>query len=1002
MNIRRESATIKSKIDALKLVFGIPITALTTLSAVEVDESKKLSFNYDIRPILADNCYDCHGPDEEGRKAELRLDTPEGAYADRDGSPAIVPGDTEESLLIWMINAEDEEDIMPPPDSHRRLTEHQKLLLEQWIEEGAPFERHWAFVPPVRDELPATQTSDWARNPIDQFVLSRLEEENLKPSSESDRYTLVRRLYLDLIGLPPTPEQADAFVNDASPEAYERLVDELLESPRYGERWARPWLDLARYADTNGYEKDRPRSIWPYRDWVVEAINADMPFDQFSIEQLAGDMLPNATRDQRIATGFHRNTMINEEGGIDPLEYRYYSMVDRVGTTGAVWMGLSTACAQCHTHKYDPITHTDYFSLMALLDNADEIDLDVPTPEVEQQQRQLEEQIAALENEAIDSVNPEAFLSWLDQRKEDAVSWKRAIPIKAAGETPMLSIQDDQSIYASGDFNKREVYRIHLKIEEPVGKTVTAIRLDALPDNRLPNHGPGVCYYEGRRGDFFLSELDAFVDGRPVEFAHSSMSYGNIGVGSGEASAANVLDGEGSSGWSVAGREGEAHHIVLNLAEPLATPCEVDVELLFERHFVASLGRFAFSYSTDSKQATASPSGMPDPLVASDDEMKAWYIRQDKQHEAIAKQLAAVEKKMPRDPATLIMRERPANNPRATHRRHRGEYLNVEEEVRPAVPAIFTQLPENQPANRLSLARWLVSEDNPLVARVAVNRAWQALFGRGLMKSADDFGTQSEPPSHPRLLDWLAVEFMENSWSRKRLHRLIVTSATYRQRSDVPSELLETDPQNILLARGPRFRLDGEVVRDLMLAASGLLSTKMGGPGVYPPQPESVTALAYGDSKWPVSEGEDRYRRSLYTFAKRTAPFAAYAVFDAPSGENCVAKRDRSNSPLQALTLLNDAMFIEMAKAAASEAMTSRQENAAIATDLFRRFLTRPPSEEEMFALLAYFEAQQERFRSGEINAAALLGEGESAPSLAAWTLVARALMNLDETITKG
>jgi len=971
-------------------------------TAAEADDSQTLSFNYDIRPILADNCYDCHGPDEEAREADLRLDIPEEAYADRDGSAAIVPGDAKKSLLVQRINTQDEDDVMPPPDSHRELTSEEKALLEQWVEEGAPFEWHWAFVPPVRPEVPAAKNAGWVRNPIDAFVLNRLEEENLKPSPEADRYTLVRRLYLDLIGLPPTPEQADAFVHDNDPDAYDKLVDELLQSPRYGERWARPWLDLARYADTNGYEKDRPRTIWPYRDWVVDAINDDMPFDQFSIEQLAGDMLPSATREQRVATGFHRNTMTNEEGGIDPLEYRYYSMVDRVATTGTVWMGLSTGCAQCHTHKYDPITHTDYFSFMALLNNADEVDLDIPSPEVEQEQRELEQRIAALESKATSSINELAFDSWLAQQREKAVDWKRATPVSAVGETPMLYVQDDRSIYAEGDFTKREVYRVRIKIADTYGKPITALRLDALPDSRLPNHGPGVAYYEGRRGDFFLSELDASVDGKAIEFTHPSESYANISVGAGEASAANVLDGKGSSGWSTSEREGEAHHIVLNLAEPLATPCEIDIELLFERHFVASLGRFAFAVTTDPKQAVAFPSGTPDPLVASADEMKRWYIRQGEQHEAVAQQIVEIEKEMPREPATLIMRERPANNPRATHRRHRGEYLNVEEEVSPAVPALFTQLPQDQPANRLTLARWLVSEDNPLVARVAVNRAWQAIFGRGIMESAEDFGTQSDPPSHPDLLDWLAVEFMEQGWSRKQLHRIIVTSSTYRQQSSIDSELLKIDPQNILLARGPRFRLDGEVVRDLMLTASGLLSTKMGGHGVYPPQPESVTALAYGNVEWPASEGEDRYRRSLYTFAKRTAPFAAYTVFDAPTGETCVAKRDRSNSPLQALTLLNDEMFLEMARAAADKALSSCDESEAIVTDLFRRFLTRPPGEKEKAALLSYFESQRERFESGELDAAKLLGGQASDPNWAAWTLVARALMNLDETITKG
>ncbi len=972
----------------LHLIAGIIATTHLTVA----NDSKPLSFNYDIRPILASNCYDCHGPDEEAVEADLRLDS-------REAAADVLGKDGE---LVSRILTSDEDDLMPPPDSHRHLSPEQKALLKQWVAEGAPYEEHWAFVSPSQSDLPTPNFSNWIRNPIDSFILDRLESENLKPSPEADRHTLVRRLYLDLIGLPPTPEQADAFVNSSDPEVYQKLVDNLLSSPRYGERWARPWLDLARYADTNGYEKDRPRTIWPYRDWVINAINADMPFDQFSIEQLAGDMLPDATRDQHIATGFHRNTMINEEGGIDPLEYRYYAMVDRVATTGTVWMGLSTGCAQCHTHKYDPITHTDYFSLMALLNNADEIDLDAPTPEVDQQQRQLKEQITELENQAISTIDKKAYSPWLAEQKEKAVTWQRATPVSASGEMPMLYIRDDKSIYASGDFTKREVYRIRLKVDDLDGEPLTALRLDALPDPRLPNHGPGVGFYEGRRGDFFLSELDATANGNPIEFTNPSESYGKISVGSGKAKAANALDGEGSTGWGTAEREGESHYIVLNLTEPLATPVEIDIELLFERHFVAALGRFAFSVSTDLNQAVAFPSRSPDPLTATPDEMKRWYVRQDESHAESAKQIAAKEAKTPKDPATLIMRERPANNPRITHRHHRGEYLNAEETVSPAVPAIFPQLPESAASDRLTLARWLVSEENPLVARVAVNRAWQALFGRGLMKSADDFGTQSEPPSHPKLLDWLAVEFMEQGWSRKHLHRLIVTSATYQQQSDITSELLVADPENILLARGPRFRLDGEVVRDQALAASGLLSTKMGGPGVYPPQPDSVTKMAYGKTAWPTSKGEDRYRRSLYTFAKRTAPFAAYTVFDAPTGETCIAKRDRSNSPLQALTLLNDAMYLELAKGAAAEAIESGDENSMIVTNLFRRFLTRPPNEEEQTVLLNYFETQHARFESGGLDAAELLEDKDASARLAAWTLVARAIMNLDETITKG
>lgn len=986
-------------VSGMTAVFRVPMffTVLTltvggfTIGSLGAEE--KLSFNRDVRPILAGNCYDCHGPDEETIEGDLRLDS-------REAAEEVLGVDGE---LFYRITTDDDIDLMPPPDSHRHLTEDQIETIRLWLEQGAPYETHWAFVAPEKAVVPEIQSSETAINPIDHFIRQRLEEENLKPSPEADRHTLVRRLYLDLIGIPPTPEQADAFVNSTDPKAYDKLVDELLASPRYGERWARPWLDLARYSDTNGYEKDRPRSIWPYRDWVVDAINADMPFDQFTIEQLAGDMLPNPTLEQLIATGFHRNTMLNEEGGIDPLEYRYYAMVDRVATTGTVWMGLSTGCAQCHTHKYDPITHTDYFSLMALLDNADEVAIHVPDADIEAQQALIDLQIREAEAELLTKIDPAQYEAWKKAEKAKVVPWHKLEPTKLKANLPLLEHEGDGIIFASGDFTKRDVYELTYQLpDELKGKTITALRLEALPDERLPAGGPGAAYYEGRSGDFFLSEVTLSLNDKPVEIGAATRDFGKIYIGRGDAPAQAVFDGKGSSGWSTASRENEPHELVVNLKSPLFAEGELKVELLFERHFVAALGKLRISVTTSEKTAAARTWPQVDPATASEEEMMIAYASSAKEMAKSRAPLEALKKKRPSPPTTMVMRERPPHNPRTTRRHHRGEYLNAEEEVPAAVPAVFPQLPEGEPANRLTFARWLVSEDNPLAARVVVNRAWQALFGRGIMESVDEFGTQSEAPSHPELLDWLAIEFMEKGWSRKELHRLIVSSATYRQDSDIRSDLLAADPDNILLTRGPRFRLDGEVVRDMILKASGLLSDKMGGPGVYPPQPASVAAAAYGNTKWPISTGEDRYRRSLYTWSKRTAPFAAFTVFDAPTGEICVAKRDRSNSPLQALTLLNDAMFVEMAEAAASEAMANHEDNEAIVTDLFRRFLTRPPNSEEQSALLSYFESQRQRFEKGELSATEWLGEDNSSSDLAAWALVARALMNLDETITKG
>jgi len=995
---------------------------LSAGSAIAAEDP--VDFNRDIRPIFAAKCFACHGPDEEHREADLRLDARDVAveYA------AIVPGEPDESQLIERIFSDDPDLIMPPPQANDTLTQEQKELFHKWIAQGAKYQRHWAFVPPTKPTPPPVENKQWPRNAIDDFVLARLEKERLQPSPEADRYALIRRVSLDLIGLPPTPQEADAFVNDTDPAAYEKLVDRLLASPQYGERWARVWLDLARYADTNGYEKDRPRSIWPYRDWVIRALNADMPFDQFTIEQLAGDMLPNATESQRIATGFHRNTMLNEEGGIDPLEFRFYAMVDRVATSGTVWMGLTVGCAQCHTHKYDPITHTDYYQLMALLNNADEPDLLLKTAEVKKQREKIQQQIDQLEAELPQQFPPaegggaeaerraanlqQHFEDWLQRALETAVPWSVIRPTKWETNLPRLELLEDGSLFSSGDITKRDEFQLTFNVTEDQ-LPITALRLEVLPDERLPAGGPGRAYYEGRKGDFFLSELTATQGEQSLKFTAPSHSYGKISIGSGSANAENVYDGDGSTGWATAQREGEASQLVLNLAEPITTPGELQITMLFERHFAASLGRFRFSTASEEKHVTATEFPpeierlltQPDELSGEQrDQLQRHYLQVAPELADARKPIDELRQTLPEFPSTMVLEERPADNPRPTQRHHRGEYLSPRETVTPAIPAFLSESaatsPDQTPENRLELARWLVSRENPLVARVAVNRAWQALFGAGLVRTSNDFGTQGEPPTHPQLLDWLAVEFMESGWSMKNLHRMIVTSATYRQAATLPPELLARDPENRLLARGPRRRVDAELVRDIMLQASGLLSKKMYGPSVYPPQPASVTALAYGSTPWDPAKGEDRYRRSLYTFSKRTAPFAAYLVFDGPTGENCVARRDRSNTPLQALTLLNDEMYLEMARALAEVAAENADSDEAVAHSMFRRLLTRPPSDEELRAILQYQQAQLRRLEAGELDADAISGKKGATAAEAAWAMTARSLMNLDEVIT--
>jgi mono/diheme cytochrome c family protein len=1163
-------------------------------------------FAREVRPILASYCFKCHGPDANARKGGLRLDVPEGAAAPaKSGAVAVVPGRPDESELIKRLVTEDPDEIMPPPSVKHPMAPEQIDILRRWIEHGGGYEAHWAYLPPRQAPLPAVKETGWPRGAIDQFVLARLEAEGLTPSPEADRATLVRRVSLDLIGLPPTVEEADAFINDAAPDAYEKLVDRLLASPRYGERWARRWLDLARYADTNGYEKDRPRSIWPWRDWVIRALNADMPFDRFTIEQLAGDLLPEAGEDQLVATGFHRNTMLNEEGGIDPLEFRFHAMTDRVSTTGATWLGLTLSCAQCHTHKSDPIQHTEYYQLMAFLDNAEEPSLEVGAREDAETRRKREQEAAQLlaalpsrwpvplpdggwlpvrpeqvttasgekpqllddgsalfaapgpatetttlvldlprdgidrlrlealtdpslprqgpgrvshgnfvlseiritaqprdgstppqavaivsatadaeqagypVSQAIDGrgdtgwavhaddarlnhpktailqlaapvVHPggsrltvtleqnqgghhtlgrirlsvpkpeettsgspapsladqrkaaleQAMAKWLGTVETKVAVWTTPRPVVMTSNSPKLAWQEDGSIFASGDFTKEDQYE--LKYDAlPAG--VTSIRLEALPDPRLPEHGPGITYYEGPRGDFFVGHLTVSGSDGDVSIARATATAGQADL---------MIDANKQSGWNGSGQPGERHAAVLVLEKPWPGGPMV-VRFQSGRHYSASLGRFRVSV-TDRPGGAEAVAVEPEieailgrPAAArTDDErdrLRQAFLLQETELAAETKRIRALGRP-PRGQETLVLRERPADNPRVTRRHHRGEYLQPEEAVSPGVPAFLPPLPPGAPTNRLGFAQWLVSPDHPLTARVTANRQWAAFFGTGLVKTLGDFGYQGDAPSHPELLDWLAVHFVRDGWSLKRLHRLIVLSATYRQASTLTPALQARDPQNRLLARGPRFRVEAEIVRDITLRASGLLSDKMFGPPVRPPQPAGVTEAAYGGAGWEVSQGEDRYRRALYTFAKRSAPFAAANTFDAPSGEACVARRELSNTPLQSLTLLNDEAFVEAAQALGRLAVDGAGDDRARLIRIFRQCLTRVPQDREVAVLLALLHDTRGRLDRGELTAADIAGNAGAAPvaERAAWTVVARAMLNLDETITKS
>ncbi|WP_182866174.1 PSD1 and planctomycete cytochrome C domain-containing protein [Stieleria mannarensis] len=1010
--------TIKrlSTVSLMRLVLALSpvaaISAVGTLTAADsqtapTPDSAGPDFNRDVRPILAKHCFTCHGPDEDAREAGLRLDTQSGSRQDLGGYQAVIPGDADESELFLRVTSDDEDLRMPPADGHPPLSNSDIATLRRWIDSGGQYKAHWAFRAATEPPLPTVENPDWCRGVIDRFVLHRMEQHGLSPGGDAEPVALIRRVYMDLLGTTPTPDEVRRFVSDTRPDAYEALVDRLLAAPEYGERFARPWLDLARYSDTNGYEKDRPRTIWPYRDWVIDAINADKPFDQFSIEQLAGDMLPDATRAQRIATGFHRNTMLNEEGGIDPLEYRFYAMVDRVATTGTVWMGLTTGCAQCHTHKYDPLTHTDYYAMMALMDNADEPELNADPQAVIEQRESLRRRIEKREQEIVDGVllsddaDPDlrgALETWQTERGNQVSNWTTVAPDQLESTMPTLAVLDDGSVLASGDATKRDVYTLTMPAID-ADQPVTAIRIEALAHPTLPAKGPGLAFYEGRRGDFFLSELDVSVGETPVTIAAGTTSVPNAKPGNGKTYPGNIFDGDGSTGWSIPGDAGQTQRLVIPLDPPTRLNQAWTLEMLFERHYVAGLGHFRIDVTTDANpQAMQISSDLQRELVQSKSSgaksprlkraLALEFLRDAPEMAKHRKPIEALRKQIPDDIRTLVMQERPATNPRVTRRHHRGEYLQPKEVVEGAVPEFLATGADDAPSDRLELARWLVSDANPLVGRVTANRAWREFFGTGIVRTAGDFGTQSESPSHPDLIDYLDARLRDTSaigdrWSIKRLHREIVLSSTYRQAIGTPPE---TDPGNRLLSVFPYRRYDAERIRDAFLSASGLLCRQIGGPSVYPPQPLAVVQLAYGNTAWPTSTGADRFRRSLYTYSKRTAPFAAMTTFDAPSGELCIARRDSSTTPLQALTLLNDEMYLEIAAGLAEQAVRDATEHdanptpRAIATQLFRRVLVRSPSDGELDAILAFYRSQTEHDQP--------------------WMLVARALMNTDEAIT--
>ena len=956
----------------------------------ETIASEAISFNRDVRPILSAHCFSCHGPDKQSRKAKLRLDTQEGALVDLGGYRALEPGKAEDSELILRIESNDPDEVMPPSDSGHELTEKDREVLRQWVNAGGKYETHWSFNRPVKAPLPKTNKKDWPLHPLDHFILSKLETNGMAPTDDLDRHRWIRRVSLDLTGLPPTPEDADAFAADKSRDAYEKVVERLLSSNAYGEHWARMWLDLARFADTKGYEKDRHRDVWRYRDWVIDAFNRDMPFDQFTTEQLAGDLLPEPTAGQMLATAFHRNTMENDEGGTDNEEFRVAAVKDRVDTTVQVWMGLTMGCAKCHSHKYDPISIEDYYSFYAIFNQTEDADritpvMPFPTAEQSAELKKLENKASAL-NQRL-AVKPDGFADALAKWKKQLAKeplWKPLKLLKVKSKKNVTLKQAKNGTLSVEKENPDKDTWV-LTLEVPEGKPLTAIRIDSFPKKKGG---------KWKDKNVALRELTVewIENGKPpvpLTLKNPRADFSQRGW-----EVAKAIDGKTNAGWAFSPKASEPHVAVFDFANPVSGGrLKVTLEqeygqgLLFEK--------FRISASTHLTKWLTPEVDLPRGLNRLFEKVEYPETRE------LHVQLKSAKEKMNQlknsFSKTPVMRELPANLHRENRIHNRGNFLDQGDKVSPAVPELFGKLPDGAKADRLGVARWLMREDNPLTARVMTNRVWAQLFGKGLVETEEDFGSQGLMPSHPELLDWLAVDYRENGWSLKKLLRTIVLSRTYRQSSSISAKSLAADPANRLLGRGPRFRLSAEALRDQSLVASGLLTREIGGPSVMPPQPPGVWKSTYSGEKWKNATGPDRYRRGLYTYLKRTSPHPAMITFDAGSGEVCQIRRIRTNTPLQALITLNDEAYLEASGALAGLMQKSSNELSQQITFGFRRVLTRTPNPEELKRLTElYHQIKPEFSEQTAFLSSAKFDKGD--PSMVA---LASVLLNLDETLMK-
>jgi hypothetical protein len=1006
------------------------------------DKTNLVDFRRDIRPILSDSCFHCHGPDESTRKAKMRLDTKEGAMAERKGRFPVVPGKPDDSEIFRRIFSNDPDEQMPPPDHPRQLNPNQKELIKKWIAQGANWQEHWAFQKAVRPELPKVKNRRWPRNEIDHFILARLEREGLKPSSEAEKTILLRRVTFDLTGLPPTPEEIEAFLKDKSANAYEKVVDRLLSSPRYGERMATDWLDASRYADTNGYQVDRERDMWRWRDWVIKAFNENKPFDQFTIEQLAGDLLPNATLEQKIASGFNRNHRINMEAGSIPEEFFVEQVIDRVDTTSTVWLGLTMGCARCHDHKYDPVTAKDFYSMYAFFNNVAEQGVDrnnvlrnnvvntrpilkLPAPEVEKRLAEADKEIAAKKAE-LNALADKLTLGqrdWEQRVLTNAVPWEvlKPVSLETKSKTITLTEREDGIIDAAGKMAREEVYTL---VANTGLTNLTGIRVEVFPLPGSTNHALG----RSADGNFVLASIQVEISSKTEE--KKVIEYGKATAttvrGGFRAEGAITRSPNDSNGWSAKSTNGESAILVVEPKLPVELPPGATLTIRLSQNAAgkAQIGRFRLSVTGDRHPAILTPAleevlqveatkrNGKDKKTARD-----YFLSYQSDHRNLSMELDALNDKRKaiegEIPSAMVMQE--LEKPRETFILVRGAYDKKGERVYPNVPSILPSLPAAKETNRLAFAGWLVSPENPLTARVTMNRIWDSFFGMGIVKSVENFGVQGELPTHPELLDWMATEFMRSSWDLKAMQKLIVMSATYRQSSRVTPELVERDPENLLLARGPRFRLSAEMIRDQALFAAGLLSEKVGGPPVKPYQPEGLWEelaagpVGTGFATYEQGRGEDLYRRSLYTYWKRTVPPPSMTTFDAGAREICTVKRSRTSTPLQALALLNDITYVEAARKLAERMIT---EGGTSADDRIRHgFLlatARKPKSEELKVLQRGLDARLTEFRNAGEASEKLLSVGESKRNaelnpaeLAAYTTIAGIMLNLDEVVTK-